>query len=185
MQIFIDIYNMRISYPNKRILISLANIKACFQFARIHADLTGAFGFLADDLYNLAMAMVFGSTTSASSWESFRRAIKALTIVFANRSDLVSKHKRFFEMIHWDIFDQPIDIVPVVHCNINRGIMDDAGNPIDLPACIYVDDAIMLSLNAKHMKRVLGAMIESIFVVMGEPKKMSANVLWQWTNGEN
>ncbi len=67
MQIFIDIYNMRISYPNERILIALADIKACFWFARIHADLTGAFGFLADDIYNVATVMVFGSTTSASS----------------------------------------------------------------------------------------------------------------------
>ena len=30
MQIFIGIYNMQISYPNRRILIALANIKACF-----------------------------------------------------------------------------------------------------------------------------------------------------------
>ena len=87
MHLFIDIYNMRISYPNERILIALADIKACFRFSRIHADLTGAFGFLADDLYNLATAMVFGSTTSASSWESFRQAIEALIIVFTNRSD--------------------------------------------------------------------------------------------------
>ncbi len=70
-QVFIDLYNMRISYPTPAILIALADIKACFRFARIHADLTGAFGFLADDLYNLATAMVFGSTASASSWESF------------------------------------------------------------------------------------------------------------------
>jgi hypothetical protein len=40
----------------------------------IDADLTGAFGFLTNDLYNLATAMVFGLTASASSWESFRRA---------------------------------------------------------------------------------------------------------------
>ena len=31
---------------------------------------------------------------------------------------------------------------------------------------VYVDDAIMLSPNANHMKMVLAAMIESIFVVM-------------------
>ncbi len=67
MQIFIHIYNMQISYPNERILIALGDIKACFRFAGIHTDLTKAFGFLANDLYNLATAMVFGSTTSASS----------------------------------------------------------------------------------------------------------------------
>ncbi len=93
LQIHIDIYNTRISYPTLVILIALADIKACFRFASIHADLTGAFGFLANDLYNLATAMVFGLTASASSWESFRRAIEALTKVFANRPDLVIKHK--------------------------------------------------------------------------------------------
>jgi hypothetical protein len=35
------------------------------------------------------------------------------------------------------------------------------------------------------MKMVLGAMIESIFVVMGEPEEDFANALWQWTNGED
>ncbi len=70
-QVYADIYNTRISYPTARILLGLANIKACFRFAWIHADLTGAFGFIADDLFNLATAMVFGSTASALSWEAF------------------------------------------------------------------------------------------------------------------
>ena len=171
LQVFIDLYNMRISYPTSVILIALADIKACFRFARIHADLTGAFGFLADDFYNLATAMVFGSTASASSWESFRRAIEALTVVFANRSDLVMKHERFINMIKWDDPYPLANITPARPCNINKGIMNESGIPIDLPARIYVDDAIMLSSNANHMKMVLAAMIESIFVVMGEPEE--------------
>ena len=106
LQIYIDIYNTRISYLTLVILIALANIKACFQFARIHADLTGAFGFLADDLYNLATAMVFGLTASTSSWDFFRRAIKALTKVFANRHDLVIKHKKYLNMLKWETINQ-------------------------------------------------------------------------------
>ncbi len=47
--------------------------------------------------------------------------------------------------------------------------MDDDRNWIDLPACIYVNDALMLALNADHMKMVLAATIEAIFIVMGEP----------------
>jgi hypothetical protein len=57
----------------------MADIKACFHFARMHADSTRAFDFIADNLYNLATAMVFGSSISASSWEAFHQAIKALT----------------------------------------------------------------------------------------------------------
>jgi hypothetical protein len=70
-QLYINIYNTRVSHPNDVILLGMADIKACFCFPRIHPDLTGAFGFMAGGYYNLATAMVFGSTTSASSWEPF------------------------------------------------------------------------------------------------------------------
>jgi hypothetical protein len=74
-------------------------------------------------------------------------------------------------MVKWEELDHSANIVPAFPCNINRGIMDNVGNPIDLPARKYVDDAIMLSPNADHMKWVLAAMIELIFVVMGEPEE--------------
>ncbi len=70
-QLYIDIYNTRISHPNDVILLGMADIKVCFCFPKIHPNLTGAFGFMAGGYYNLATAMVFGSTPSASSWEPF------------------------------------------------------------------------------------------------------------------
>ncbi len=63
-QLYIDIYNMRLSNPTATILLGMADIKACFRFPRIHPNLMGAFGFVVDRYYNLATAMVFGSTTS-------------------------------------------------------------------------------------------------------------------------
>ena len=66
-QIYMDIYNKCISYLTAMILLGLADIKACFRYPRIHTDLTGAFSFIADELYNLTTAMVIGSTASASS----------------------------------------------------------------------------------------------------------------------
>ena len=86
------IYNLRASYPEAPILLELADIKACFRFPRVHPDLTGAFGFLAANLYFLAVVMVFGSNTSTACWEPFCRAIEALSKKFANRPDLVVKH---------------------------------------------------------------------------------------------
>jgi hypothetical protein len=44
-------------------------------------NLTGAFGFIADDYYNLATAMVFVSTSSALSWKPFQQAIETLSEV--------------------------------------------------------------------------------------------------------
>jgi len=164
-----DIYNTRISYPTATILLGLADVKACFRYPRIHTDLTGAFGFIADKLYNLAMAMVFGLTASASSWEAFRQAIEALTKVFANRPNLVVRHKTFIDMLKWEEIDPSAELTPAFSCTINCGIMDDAGKRRDLPACIYVNNALMLALDANHMKMVLAATIEAIFIVMGEP----------------
>ena len=57
MRLLITIYNWRVSYPLKRIYLALADITACFRFLRIHADVTGAFGFMAEDLYFLATSI--------------------------------------------------------------------------------------------------------------------------------
>ncbi len=75
-QIYMDIYNTSISYQTATILLGLANVKVCFWYPRIHAELAGAFGFIADELYNFAMAIVFDSTASASSWEAFSKPSK-------------------------------------------------------------------------------------------------------------
>jgi hypothetical protein len=168
-QIYTDIYNMRISYPTAIILLGLADVKACFRYPKIHADLSGAFGFIAGELYNLATAMVFGLTASASSWEAFRPAIEAFTKVFANRPNLVVKHKTFIDMLKWEEINPSAELAHAFLCTTNHGIMDDAGNKMDLPARIYVDNTSMLALNAGHIKMVLVATIKAIFLVMGKP----------------
>ena len=61
--------------------------------------------------------------------------------------------------------------------------MDNAGNRMDLPARIYVGDALMLALNVDHMKMVLAATIEAIFIVMGIRMLRSGNVLLLWISG--
>jgi hypothetical protein len=75
----------------------------------------------------------------------------------------------FFDMLKWEEIDPSAKLPPKFSCTINRGIMDDAGNWMDLPARIYVNDALMLALNVDHMKMVLAATIEAIFVGLGRP----------------
>ena len=164
-----DLYNMRISYPDAMILLALADIKACFRFGRIHPDLTGAFGFLAGGFYNLATAMVFGSNTSATSWEPFRRAIEALSLVFLDRTDLVEKHARFLDMIQWSSdIDQVGPFTRASACPLNLGVIGDEGKEVPHPARIYVDDALMAAISRERMRQTLAAIIEAIFVVMGD-----------------
>ncbi len=158
-QLYIDIYNTRISHPTATILLEMANIKACFCFPRIHPDLTGAFGFMAGSYYNLATAMVFGSTTSASSWEPFQRAIEALSVVYADCTNLVIKHKYCLDMISWEETDPTALITQAVPCSMNKGTLDAQGNRAKLPARIYINDALVLALSKCHMMQVLAALI--------------------------
>jgi hypothetical protein len=132
--------------------------------------------------------MVFGSTTSAFSWEAFRQAIEALTKVFTNRLDLVIKHKKYLDMLKLEYADLHSEITPVFFCAINQGIINKNKNHLDLPACIYVNNALMLAVNRAHMETVLAmaTKAKAIFVVMGTPKivvRQLGNVLLPWTSG--
>jgi hypothetical protein len=74
-------------------------------------------------------------------------------------------------MLKWEEIDPSAELTPAFSCTINHGIMDDgaAGNHMNLPARIYVDNALMLALDVDHMKMVQAATIEAIFMVMGKP----------------
>jgi hypothetical protein len=168
-QLYIDIYNMRISHPTATILLGMANIKGCFCYPQIHPNLTGVFGFMAGSYYNLATAMVFSSTTSASSWEPFQRAIEALSVVYADCPGLVIKYKYFLDMISWEETNPTALITQAVPCPMNKGTLDAQGNREKLSARIYADDALVLALSKCHMVQVLTALIKAIFVIMGKP----------------
>jgi hypothetical protein len=89
----------RASFPNLIVFLALADIKDFFRFSRIHPNLTGAFRFTVHGLFCLETSMVFGSSASATSWLPIRRAIKALTLVFANCRDLLEKQNYYIDMM--------------------------------------------------------------------------------------
>jgi hypothetical protein len=125
---------------------------------------TGAFRFVADNLYFLAISMVFGSNTSASSWEPFLRAIENLIPVYLMRKDLVIKHKNLLDMLIWEVVGSVdgIDLVQAIQCPLNPGI-----TTLDKPleAYIYVDDILASAIGKKNILRLLAAIIEAIFTV--------------------
>jgi hypothetical protein len=164
MNLLIRIYNWRISYPRMKIFLALADITAYFRFLRIHADLTGAFGFMAENLFFLA-SMVFGSNASVSSWEPFRRAIQSLVPVYLMRTDLISNHKSLLDMLVWEDGDSPTcELVQAVKCRITLGILDQHG---PLEAYTYVYNILASAVGKQMMLRLLAAVIEAIFTVCG------------------
>jgi hypothetical protein len=132
------IYNLRVSFQREIIFLALAGITTCFCFPRVHADLTEAFGFMAEHLYFLATSMVFGSNASASSWEPLRRAIQALISIFSMREDLITKHKALLDMLVWLDNDMLVStLVQAFRCTINPGIPDQHG-PLKLSSTLTI-----------------------------------------------
>jgi len=164
------LFNLRISYPYLNILLATLDVAACFRFGRMAPDLAGAFGFLAgEDIYCLANAMVFGHLSSANSWEPFRRAIQALSLVFANSQELVEKHRDLLDTIEW--VDVPRASYVQAHaCALNPGVLNQQGREIPSHSRFYVDDALIAAISTQKMRMMLAATIEAIFVVMGEPE---------------
>ncbi len=90
-------------------------------------------------------------------------------MVYAVRPNLVIKHAFYLDMIAWEKPDPTVSITQAVRCSINKGTFDTQGNRMKHPARIYVDNALVLALSKCHMKQVLAALIEAIFVIMGKP----------------
>jgi hypothetical protein len=157
-----------VSYPRETIYLALADITACFRFPRISADVTGTFGFIAEYLYFFSTSRVFGSNTSASSWEAFRRAIQNLIPVLSQKNDLIQKHNELLNMVKWH--DKKDTILCRAHpCDINQGVLDDSGKVKPLEGNIYVDDILAAAAFKEHMISLLAATTEAIFLICGSP----------------
>jgi hypothetical protein len=166
MNLFINIYNWRVSYPDKTIYLALADITACFRFPRISTNVTGAFGFMAEGYYFLSTSHVFGSNTSASSWEPLRQAIQSMIPIYSQQDGLVAKHKTLLDTLKWELSaSDNVRPVRAFKCELNKGILDD--DP--LTANIYVDNILAAAAFKERMIRLLVAVIEAIFLVCGIP----------------
>ena len=97
------IYNLRISYPKRDILLLECDVKSCHRQCKLHPDIAGGFSFIVGQLLYVPVGNVFGGVTSASSWEPFRRAIITLSRKYWNNDTLVAKHRKFLNMLNWDI----------------------------------------------------------------------------------
>ena len=72
-------------------------------------------------------------------------------------------------MVKWEYHNPLVKPVKAKQCELNPGVLDQFGNQISHPSRIWVDDTLIAAIGASQMKMALAAVIESIFVVMGQP----------------
>ncbi len=152
------------SFPNETIYLVLADITACSHFPKISTDVTGTFGFLAEGLYFLSTGHVFGSNTSASSWEALRRAIQNMIPVYSQWMDLQEKHKDLINLFEWDE-NLSVELIQAFKCELNQRVLNKHRDIYPLMANIYVDNILGASAFKESTKKLLATIIESIFLV--------------------
>jgi len=87
----------------------------------------------------------------------------------------VKKHKYYLDVLHWATVDPTIKLVRATACAINTGVLDEKGVAKVSPARIFVNKSLLLAICWKKMEMALAALIEAIFVIMGE----SDTALWK------
>ena len=72
-------------------------------------------------------------------------------------------------MVKWEPHNPLVKPVKAKQCQLNPGVLDSFCNQISHPSRIWVDDILIAAVGTSQMKMALAAVIESIFVVMGQP----------------
>ena len=98
------------------------------------------------------------------------RAIEDLTTQFANRLDLVAKHKKYIGMIKWELpaGNQPTP-TRAKTCVLKPGVFGYLVDQISHLVSTWVGDSLITALGAMPMHMALAAVIEAMFVVLGQP----------------
>ena len=81
------------------------------------------------------------------------------------KDDLVDHHKHLLDMLKWDDDQLQKEFVQAVPCSLNPGIPTNSS--VGLEAYIYVDDILASAVGKKNILRLLAAIIEAIFIVVG------------------
>ncbi len=88
--------------------------------------------------------------------------------VYSQGTDLVKKHKDLIDLLKWD--ENPsIELVQAFKCELNQGVLNKHRDVYPFTANIYVDDILGASAFKESTKKILAAIIESIFLVCDKP----------------
>jgi hypothetical protein len=87
--------------------------------------------------------------------------------VYSQQADLVEIHKDLINLLKWDKIPN-IELVQAFKCELNQGVLNKHGDIHPLMAKIYIDDVLGASAFKESTKKLLAAIIESVFLVCAE-----------------
>ena len=167
------VYNLRGTHPNRDIVLHANDVKSCFRQLKHHPDCMGLFSFIIDDLLYLQCGLTFGSDFSPASWEVLRRIIEILAESLFNDETLRTKHRKYLDRMQWQrsLGSTSAVFTPAKLDDINKGVHNAAGDDVNTPHDMFVDDDIyadVFDVTRHRIEQAAASSIEAIFITLGE-----------------
>ncbi len=170
--IFIRLYNLRISYPDDDLVLHANDVASCFRQLKHHPDVVAAFCYILFEHLWVPVGLTFGSDFSPQTWEPCRRVLEQLAEGLFDDDSLRDKHREHLDKILWSdslASKKFKDFVPAFRDSKNPGVTDDDGRPRNTPHSYFVDDGIYADVyDVERIERALAASIEAIFIILGQ-----------------
>ncbi len=171
-RLLVRIWNLRISYPGRDIVLHANDVKSCFRQMKHHPDVMGAFSYIIADILYLSCALTMGSDFSPGTWEVPRRMAEQLATRLFEDKSLVVKHRAYLNNLNWSKKLGKVrerDLIPAHATADHRGVSDENGKPTNTPHHLFVDDDVYAEVyDVSRVEQTIAAGIESMFVILGE-----------------
>lgn len=170
LKLLVRVWNLRITYPTEDIVIHANDVKSCFRQLKHHPDVVGAFSYIIGDYLYAQCGLPFGADFSPSTWEILRRMAEQMVIKLFDDEALVEKHKQYLDKLQWSKrLGNTTEMVRAQACSINKGVLDEHGQPLNTPHYFFVDDGVMAEVyDRTRIHRAEAASIETLFLLLGE-----------------
>ena len=170
-RIYKRIWNLRISYPFRDLVLHANDVKSCFRQVKHHPDIVGAFSFAVFHHVWIQIGCTFGSDFSPANWEGVRRTIEQLATSLFDDDTLRTKHRKYLDQLTWDASldsSKRKNFVPAFSDSQNNGVLDENGNPVRTPHAMFVDDDVYVEVYIRQrVEQAIAASIEAIFITLG------------------
>ena len=165
------VWNLRITHPDRDIVLHANDIKSCFRNLKHHPDVMGAFSCILGDFLFLQCSLTFGSDFSPANWEVVRRIAEKLAESLFPDKSLRHKHRQYLDRLKWKkgMGNKHATLIPAVRDEFNQGVLDAEGHPTNVPHFIYVDDdCYAVVYDQDDIEQAVATSIEAIFILLGD-----------------
>jgi hypothetical protein len=163
------IYNLRISFPDREILLFDDDVVSAFWQIKYHPNVLSSKGFCDHKYLFIQTGLTFGDNSSLPEFEPFAGIHTALgTNLNANGQDIVPEYSDYLDAVQ---FTPPPPIgtifVQARPDKFNPGVLDDNGNQEPTGYNMHVDDNLYAEIEEEWMRWAMRCSIHSLNIVMG------------------